>query len=289
MPGEGTCPRPWQRSVASWLFFLIWRGSGSVIDSLVAHFRFEDIEEGFLTYDVSRTHRCSVQEVTSTVEGYDGRAFHFEGQSIVECSSNVIASLMGDRPRTICAWAERAGEPKDGVGALFVYGNGAWGNCATFGLLTDLNKLKAQLWWCDFDVTVDDAVGYHHSCLSFDGTTTKMYFDGELVASRETALDTKVSPFQIGRWGGDESFSGSIDDVVLFSTALDVSDIKDIYEGVAGLCNSSFPNCSYASPRPVSMVSLLCLGPVELKRVSPRRLSTRSSHISRSRRSKTVF
>lgn len=85
---------------------------------------------------------------------------------------------------------------------------------------------------------------WHHIAGSFDGTTKKLYLDGNLVASTviESAIAYEDVPVLIGEDINNNSpaglkFRGLIDEVEIFDRALDASEIQAIYlAGSAGKC-----------------------------------------------------
>ncbi len=85
---------------------------------------------------------------------------------------------------------------------------------------------------------------WHHIAGSFDGTTKKLYLDGNLVASSviESAIAYEDVPVLIGEDtnnGGPAGirFRGLIDEVEIYNRALEASEIQAIYlAGSAGKC-----------------------------------------------------
>jgi N-acetylneuraminic acid mutarotase len=73
---------------------------------------------------------------------------------------------------------------------------------------------------------------WHHAALTFDGTTVRLYVDAYLVASAALAgpvfYDTVTSGAAIGRDGNASSgyWSGSLDEVALYGTALSLAQIQ---------------------------------------------------------------
>ena len=77
------------------------------------------------------------------------------------------------------------------------------------GNLTDTEKLDGN---------------WHHVALSCDGKTTRLYRDGNLVAQREVAYP--ILPGTIGVGDGDGTFSGQLDEVRIWKTAVSGDVIK---------------------------------------------------------------
>ncbi|EGB02103.1 hypothetical protein AURANDRAFT_69195, partial [Aureococcus anophagefferens] len=118
---------------------------------------------------------------------------------------------------------------------LFDYG--AYSDLANFALRvagTD-GTLKVQLWGADTDVALSgsDDGGWHHYCLTYDGSAWYLYFDGNEAAYGTSALDTGSDlALRIGAWGYSGYFDGSIDEVYIYSSALDAASIQVLYDVV---------------------------------------------------------
>jgi hypothetical protein len=85
-----------------------------------------------------------------------------------------------------------------------------------------------------------------HVAASFDGTTFRLYVNGNLVATAAGALGPPSgADFLIGGSGTCSRFTGSIDEVHVFARALDATEIQAIYSaGNAGTCNACAPTPS---------------------------------------------
>ena len=83
---------------------------------------------------------------------------------------------------------------------------------------------------------VSPQIWYHVVATRDSSGTMKLYVDGELkgTAKAPDANATSKTPFTIGAWqdrfGGQEFFSGLIDEVSVYSRALDSSEIKSSYD-----------------------------------------------------------
>lgn len=74
------------------------------------------------------------------------------------------------------------------------------------------------------------ANSWHYVAYTYDGSTVKLYYDGQLVGSGTASLQTgSTTSMYVGTYGSAEYFSGSIDDVRVYSRALSQSDITRIY------------------------------------------------------------
>jgi hypothetical protein len=101
----------------------------------------------------------------------------------------------------------------------------------------DGNSENSMLQW---DVTgfLGDNT-WHHVAVTYDGTTAKVYGDGELKDSVQVSLGAikpldengDSTPYYIGSMGHDRYyFNGGIDEVKIFARALSSSEVENIYQ-----------------------------------------------------------
>jgi len=98
--------------------------------------------------------------------------------------------------------------------------------------------------------TVADGV-WHMLGMTYDGSTQKLYMDGQLknsVAVSTVDASSNVAPVLLGNWNlGSESmeFEGNIDDVKVYSYARTITEIAEEYvaltAGVDYVCNNEDP------------------------------------------------
>lgn len=97
------------------------------------------------------------------------------------------------------------------------------------------NKLQFVLYSGSTQMKLDGSAGlntgeWYHVAATFDGTTMKIYINGELDASMTASSSSFVSngAFAIGRnYGNDRILDGRIDEVSVWSAALSQSTIRD--------------------------------------------------------------
>ena len=72
---------------------------------------------------------------------------------------------------------------------------------------------------------------WHHVAASYDGETARVYIDGKLEGEApQGPMDAKPGPVTIGGTVQGHYFTGTIDDVGLFNTALEIDDINSIMD-----------------------------------------------------------
>jgi len=76
---------------------------------------------------------------------------------------------------------------------------------------------------------------FHHTTLTYDGTTAKLYIDGNLESSIVSVIYSIYDYFEIGleKNAGIKIFNGQIDDARLYRYALTPDQIKQVYNGGA--------------------------------------------------------
>ena len=93
--------------------------------------------------------------------------------------------------------------------------------------------LRAYWWSNDLDAAVTTNDGTFHTVQeTYDGTTRKLYFDGSMVGSRTSGSDNSTNiNFAVGLTNFNEYFSGTLDNVAIFDTALGTSALQTIAAG----------------------------------------------------------
>ena len=206
--------------------------------TLVAHYTFDDEEvadDQSDVYDYDGTVGGGTFE-----DGGDGSgALTFDGtDDYVSFPETLTTTLIGSAARTVCLWA--VVDTFNG-GTLFSYDASADG--MRFGFMTETTAGEFGLlgYGGDYDfrnvaVSGSDDGEWHHYCNTYDGSDWLLYVDGTLAHTETVALNTASdTPFTLGRrytsgWTG--YFSGSIDEVYVYSSALDGASIQALYDAL---------------------------------------------------------
>jgi hypothetical protein len=166
---------------------------------------------------------------TKTVAGKHGDALEFDrdGDYVDYDDSGLPA---GNAPRTMSVWVKPEGE---GVRSALEWGtNAATQRCAILVLAGEKIKFCGQ----GADLASNGSVvngEWHYVSETYDGTTVKIYIDGELDAEGDKVIDTQLSVGRIGanvRMG--EFFQGAIDEVTIYDRALSDAEVAQNYEAV---------------------------------------------------------
>lgn len=134
---------------------------------------------------------------------------------------------------TVSAWVNPEGLTKwDSVVSKSSNGNwnDGWG-LATFKDSDEINFYIND--WEDHSVKADLPSGWSHVVGTYDGSSIRIYINGQLKDSKSYSSDIDHSnvALSIGKNNGDSySWKGKIDEVKLFSNALPSSDIQEIYQ-----------------------------------------------------------
>ncbi|EGB03393.1 hypothetical protein AURANDRAFT_68050 [Aureococcus anophagefferens] len=205
--------------------------------TLVAHYGFND-QDAADDHDDVNDYDGTIGGATFA-NGRDGSvALTFDGtDDYVSMPSSLTMTLIGSAARTVCLWAKIA--DFDG-GTLFSYDSNLDG--MRFGFSTGTAAGEFALLGYgdayDFDVTVSgtDDGEWHHYCNTYDMVDWRLYVDGALVKTQTVVLNTgSANAFQVGRRSEDGSykhfFSGTMDELSIWSSALSLSNVKELYSG----------------------------------------------------------
>ncbi|MBN1339275.1 MAG: VCBS repeat-containing protein, partial [Bacteroidales bacterium] len=158
------------------------------------------------------------------IDNFPGNTLDFDGfDDYVDCGQGI--PVTGDQARTIEMWAYA--ETFNG-GGIFQAGQ-AGGTLGDFSLsATETDNLwRIHLGGNDIDVSLPGSKDkWHHYCLTYNDSITRLYYDGALVARIDTALNTGAHDVFIGRWE-NFYFDGRIEEVRIWNTERDSIQIRE--------------------------------------------------------------
>ena len=204
------------------------------LPGLVAYYQFNDATNLGLDSSGHGNNLVAVgSNVTYTAAGEFGGGLALGGHGYLSTVNGLVPTgvPLGGQSYTISAWFETFGSPGGIIG---------WGN---YGTQNQVNALRLgtgdeSVWnyWWNHDIGPDAPVVYgkqfHNVAVTYDGSTRSMYFDGDLVGSQQTGgLDAKDGNFAVGKTFGNEYFTGVLDNVAVFNTALTAVQVQQQQRG----------------------------------------------------------
>jgi len=188
------------------------------------------------------------------VAGYDDGALEFDGSDDYVNFGNTINWPAGTSARSMCGWA-KTDSIIGGWRWIAAYGSAGTSQAMFIGI--NGNSLYGGGY--GDDVFIDgywEIDVWHHICLTYDGTTARLYADGIEVASEAKSWDLILNRAHIGRQVNDylEFWDGMIDDVRIYNKALTQDEILKAMTGDpmlawnASPANGSTPDIHTALP-----------------------------------------
>jgi hypothetical protein len=169
-------------------------------------------------------------DANSTAGRFNG-ALSFNGRDdYIETDKNAWDLFVSGRSaKTITAWVYTRSFNDGGIYAM---GEESDGRDFSLRTMTTDNLWRAQQWGTgDIDFTFDSKNKWVHFAHVYDGSTTKIYANGNLIVNMLKTLNTGgTKTFKIGRWS-NYYFDGVIDDVRIYNCALDPTAIQAIVRG----------------------------------------------------------
>lgn len=180
-----------------------------------------------------------LQGDTVFVQGKVGQAFSFDGSGDYAQVATAHSLPVGAAPRTVELWFKAPATP--GESGLFQYGTASGGQM--FGLITSGNA-PGRLYFYGHSAdlpanTVIQPNTWYHGAVTYDGTTVKIYINGQVENSAAIGLNTVIDTngITIGYRPGGSSWNGQIDEPTIYDRALSDNEVAAIYNaGVAGKC-----------------------------------------------------
>jgi hypothetical protein len=164
-------------------------------------------------------------------DGYHGGALELDGRDDYVDFGNPPDWPAGQSARSMCGWA-KTDRVTAGWRWIAAYGSPATSQAMFIGI----NGTALYGGGYGDDVNLDgfwQAGVWHHICLTYDGTTARLYADGEEVASAAKTWDLALSRAHIGRQVNTaaEFWDGTVDDVRIYSKVLTPAEIAEIMRG----------------------------------------------------------
>jgi hypothetical protein len=199
--------------------------------TLVGWYKLEDENSGVAVDSSGWDYYGTLYGSPQWVEGQDGQALNFDGDDDYVDIGNPRDWPSGRSPRSLCGWGKT-----DTVAAGWKW-IAAYGSPATSqAMFIGLNGTALYGGGYGDDVSKDGfwQVGvWHHICLTYDGTTARLYADGMEVASAAKTWNLVPSAARIGQQVNNlsEFWVGAIDDVRVYNVALTPEQITEVMRG----------------------------------------------------------
>ena len=188
------------------------------------------------------------------ITGYHDAALEFDGSDDYVNLSNTSNWSAGTSARSMSGWA-KTDSIAGGWRWIAAYGSPVTSQAMFIGMNTD--DLYGGGYGDDVFVTGFWEVDvWHHICLTYDGTTARLYADGIEMAAEAKNWDLVLGRAHIGRQVNDyvEFWDGLIDDVRIYNKALTPDEIMKVMIGDPMLAwnaspvNGSTPDIHAALP-----------------------------------------
>lgn len=207
---------PVPEGLVSW-----WRGEGNFLDRRGSNNATDAGGAGFTT-------------------GRVGQAFDLNGSTAFARVAAPVGLPLGSSPRTIMLWCKTPRNLQTSTeSALVQYGSDA--NGRMFGLITSGNAPgKLYFYGYNRDLASDTTLSpdtWYHVAVTYDGTTVRLFIDGQPAGEAARSLDTALDAqgLTIGSRPGGSKWLGQLDEVMLFNRALEAAEIAAIHAaGEAG-------------------------------------------------------
>jgi hypothetical protein len=204
--------------------------AADVSTGLVAYWNFENGSTlGTPLYGSLNLTNAGSPAYTATGGYGSSKGLSLNGSSYLEASS-YPTSLNGNNAYTIAAWFKTTQANNGGI-----LGYGSTGGCLGNNLrIAGGTNLLTYWYGCDYlSSSVANFVNsWHHVAVTYDGTTHKFYYDGAFLNSGTgNTRATTGTRFYLGKTVDDVAFSGTLDDVAIYTRALSADDVLDLKNG----------------------------------------------------------
>jgi hypothetical protein len=185
--------------------------------------------------------------------GMVGQAFSFVGNDDYIQVLSPTGLPVGNSPRTMILWFKTPSSWGDTYQVVMQYGHNSSGG--KFGLyIPDYWGRTLSFWGESSDFAGSTSLQldtWYHGAVTYDGSTVRLYLNGQFETSQARSLDTQINAngLTIGRTSPSDlitsQWNGLVDEVAIFSRALTAEEIAAIYAaGSAGMCTSGSPDIS---------------------------------------------
>ena len=208
---------------------------------------------------------------TWDANGRVGGALLLNGSAYLALAQGAsIAGLpIGNSTYTQTAWFNASALGGRGIIGWGSYGGG---NQVTALRLFGTSGGFRHYWWgndLDSGVTLNTGQWYHVAA-TFDGTTRKLYLNGQLLVSDQpTGHNASANSFAVGATNNfSERFMGLLDDVAIFNRALTATEVAQLAGGAGAGITVTSTSANFGTPLTLTAAGGQGTGAVRFERVS---------------------
>lgn len=201
-----------------------------VSTGLVAYWNFENGSTlGTPLYGSLNLTNVGLPAYTNTGGYGSSKGLSLNGTSYLN-STTYPSSLNGNAPYTMAAWFNTN---RGGTDGIMGYGTGTICNGNNLRMSGSQNFYS---YWYGCDLTSAQVPNFlntwHHVAVTYDGTTRTFYYDGAFLNSGAGQVRaTTGNQFHLGKTINDNAFSGTLDEVAIYTRALTLADVQELKSG----------------------------------------------------------
>ncbi|MFH2028628.1 MAG: LamG-like jellyroll fold domain-containing protein [Nanoarchaeota archaeon] len=209
--------------------------------------------------DSGNDHGGTVTGATPTTEGKSGSAYRFDGSDSGGSRITIPPSSSFDSIKTVSLWFKLEGT--NVYGGLMTRHNSnsdRWGILGRYQGQNTPSIFHYKNTYVFNGVDQANSIGvdneFHHFLVTFDGTNTRLYLDGDLQTS---SISYNLFNYAIGKGleigayryntAPANSFKGIIDEVGLWDKPFTASEVIELYNSYSGESVTCTPSCPAAS------------------------------------------
>jgi len=164
----------------------------------------------------------------------DMKAIKFDGTNYIDTTTSTTAfNIEGAKAKTVLAFIK-----SDMTGNYCLWQVGNRSNYQDFTIKVDgPNALNGQHWTGDYNTTapVATTADWALVALTYDGTTSRIYYNGLETGSKTVALNTGTGNLQIAYWNDlANSYRGGIAEFQIYDSALTSAQLQEIMRPYGG-------------------------------------------------------
>ncbi|MDO4570598.1 MAG: LamG-like jellyroll fold domain-containing protein [Planctomycetia bacterium] len=158
---------------------------------------------------------------------YDIKAIKFDGTNYINSTVQTQAlGISGAASKTVSAVIK-----PDMVGNYSLWNVGNQGTGQDFTIkVSATNQLYGQHWSVDYTTTTPYSImdDWGLATLTYDGTTSRIYYNGEMMGSKTVALNTGTTGVvRVGYWAGlGTSYRGGMADFSIYASAQTAAEVR---------------------------------------------------------------